>query len=48
MREIKDRTDANKPPKKPASAYILFQKDVSSLSKYNQSFEFHFDILETS
>ena len=29
MREIKDRTDASKPPKKPASAYILFQKDVS-------------------
>lgn len=27
MREIKDRTDASKPPKKPASAYILFQKD---------------------
>ena len=31
MREIKDRTDASKPPKKPASAYILFQKDVSKL-----------------
>jgi len=32
MREIKDRTDASKPPKKPASAYILFQKDVSNLN----------------
>lgn len=32
MREIKDRTDASKPPKKPASAYILFQKDVRRLN----------------
>ena len=31
MQKIKDRNTGNKPPKKPASAYILFQKEVSFL-----------------
>ena len=31
MQKIKDRVTGNKPPKKPASAYILFQKEVSLL-----------------
>lgn len=29
MQKIKERNTVNKPPKKPASAYILFQKEVS-------------------
>jgi hypothetical protein len=31
MQKIKERNTMNKPPKKPASAYILFQKEVSIL-----------------
>jgi hypothetical protein len=29
MQKIKDRNVGNQPPKKPASAYILYQKEVS-------------------
>ena len=29
MQKIKDRNIGNQPPKKPASAYILYQKEVS-------------------
>lgn len=29
MQKIKDRVTGNQPPKKPASAYILYQKEVS-------------------
>ena len=36
MQKIKERNTTNKPPKKPASAYILFQKEVSTNSVKNQ------------
>ena len=38
MQKIKDRAADNKPPKKPASAYILFQKEVSLSPKTNELF----------
>lgn len=38
MQKIKDKHTSKKPPKKPASAYILFQKDVSKIVKFDLGF----------
>ena len=38
MSKIKDRVNGTQPPKRPSSAYILYQKEVSFCSIFEFSF----------